>query len=188
MKRTIAAVLAAAFGFYSVGAYAILVTPGSPIRVDFAFPIADPFALPAKIVDHTVEFGPGGGVAALNIGEGYEIATFDANDVLLSIESYINVADGNIIGCACTGGVLDTLLTTSGGHLVLGSLAGSFNVRNVYLVAYDATMDSVHATGTLSQAPEPATFALLGLGLLGIAASRQSRHVREGASASCRPL
>lgn len=137
------------------------------------FPIGDPFALPARIVDHTVEFGPGGGVSALNNGEGYEIATFDANDVLLSIESFMNVADGNIIGCACTGGLLDTLLTTSGGHLIIGSLAGSFNVRNVYLVAYDATMDSADATGTLSQVSEPATFALLGLGLVGIAASRR---------------
>ena len=115
----------------------------------------------------------GGSTPALNIGEGYEIATFDANDVLLSIESYMNVNDGNVIGCACTGGLLDTFLTTAAGHLTLASLAGSFDVRAVELVAYDATMHSAYATGTLSQVAEPATFALLGLGLAGIAASRR---------------
>jgi hypothetical protein len=185
MKRTMAAVLFAAFGFYSVAAYAILVSPGSPIRVDFVFPIADPFALPARIVDHTVEFGPGGGAAALNIGEGYEIATFDANDVLLSIESHMNVADGNVIGCACTGGILDTLLATSGGHLTLGSLAGSFNVRNVYLVAYDATMDSAHATGTLSQVPEPATSARV---KVVVALVMQPTRFDSSTSTRCQPL
>jgi hypothetical protein len=38
-----------------------------------------------------------------------------------------------------------------------------------------------------SSIPEPATFALLGIGLAGIAASRR-RHAREGASTSCRSL
>jgi hypothetical protein len=174
MKRTMAAVLVAAFWLYSVAAYALVVTPGNPIRVDFVFPIADQFALPARIVDHFVGFVRGGD-APLNIGEGYEIATFDANDVLLSIESYMNVDDGNVIGCACTGGLLDTFLTTATGHLTLASLAGSFDVRVVELVAYDATYNSAHAIGALSQVPEPTTVALLSLGLVGIAASRRRR-------------
>jgi hypothetical protein len=183
VKSRIALVVLGAFFVASVWtapAYALLITTTSPIRADFTLPIADPFSLPALVLDHTVSFG----TDRLNPSEAYEVATYDANGVLLGTDSYLNSGVGSIIGCACTGGILDVPLTTADGYLIISSLGGSFDVNGVVVLAYDAADgrgDQARAEGVISAmtngVPEPQTYALLlaGLGLIGFMASRSKK-------------
>ena len=88
----------------------------------------------------------------------------------------------NIIGCACTGGLLDRLLVNENFHLIITALSGSFEVTRVVVVAYDDDNgygNSTTATGVISSfsIPEPGTLALFGLGLAGIGAMRRKKLV-----------
>jgi hypothetical protein len=176
MLRARISLVIAATMLYAASAHAIPVALDLPIRVDFRFNNAGSFNLPVVLLDHTIEFGPHAGPEALNIGEAYQVSTYDSRGRLLGTSSYFNEMFGSIIGCACTGGLLDAPLTTRRGHLIISSLSGSFNVTDVFLVGYDST-GRTSADGRITRikrsVPEPGTLGLLITSFLSFAFARR---------------
>ena len=157
---------------WSINTNAALVTPGNDLRVDFTLPQQPPFSLPAVFMDQTGEFGRDN---LLDVGETYQVQTFDIFGTLPQSDSYTSTSLANIIGCACTGGPLDSFFTVPTGFLLISALPGSsFDVTDVFIVARDGTPstgvdgDNVDAITQLRYVPEPGILALLAIGLLAL--------------------
>jgi hypothetical protein len=176
---------------WSAVSQGFLITPTHPARVDFTLGTdeVDPgFALPALLISYTVEFNAANG---LNLGEGYETATYTANGTFLGSDSYTNTSFGNIIGCACTDVILNAPLNDPHFFALLTSTAGTFEVTDVIALAYDCTNgcgDHARAFGHIHAVPAPPTLPLVLLAVpLVIAASRERLRLTLRRSAPARP-
>jgi hypothetical protein len=174
---------------------ALIVDDTQSVRADFEISIVSPFTLPAYILSYTVEFDRAN---LLNPGEGYKVTSYDSNGVELGMASYINSFSGSIISCSCTDIRVDPLLETINYFAIIDSLGGSFDVSNVYSLAFDADNglgNSISSIGSLKaipsdcsqfpgggategcfpgpgpfpgKVPEPPAILLFGIGLIGL--------------------
>ena len=165
-------VLAASIPLESGQVGAARIDSTQPLRADFNLVIQDPFSLPAYLLSYTVEFDR---VDILNPGEGYKVSSYDANDILLGEDCYFNSGAGSIVGCACTDTRANPLLETDSYYAIISSLNGTFDVSNVFSLAFDAdngSGNSISSIGLLGTTPSPVpahpALLLFGTGLLGL--------------------
>jgi hypothetical protein len=111
-------VLAASIPLVSGQVGAARIESTQSLRADFNLAIQDPFSLTAYILSYTVEFDR---VDILNPGEGYKVSSYDANDILLGEDCYVNSGTGSIVVCACTDTRVNPLLETDSYHAIISS-------------------------------------------------------------------
>ena len=120
----------------------------------------------------------------VNAGEGITIQAFDANDQAVSnpIDLLLLSDAGGSLESGFGGpvGQFFGVLNSAKGSLVMTNVIGSFDIKEFKVLAANLNYFPPGTPYVLTAievfaAPEPTTFALLGLGLVGIAASRRRR-------------